>query len=449
MVIIMLKGKSTIALFDAVSGRKTEEYSDENIVTNAFNNFFNFDEEIVMRGINPNSVLGPLTPLFPNYLKGILLWDSMIPENPDIVIAPAGVRCVGHAGTAYFGTKKTRGTYNENESEISKTGAKMVWDFPTDKGNGIIKAVSLTSIIGGNAGWMTEFESGNYTHARFYKNPNSPAATTPTTLIPNGVKESGGFQYVGELRRGIHTYISDRSDQNLTVLEMSYPKNNEIHIFMELGSMTKENTIENTFEIPWGSKPVNISNGWYIRDDNILVYTEITGNANVRVRYVNLINKTITSEKTFTLSENVAGSNPCAFYNNQLYANSTIKGGLSRFNDNGQFADVIMSPFSGNRFSRIGENLLLSSTSLNAGITSFLTDGVNYSVISSGDMSGALVPLASFGRPAYGAVDNISGTGGASLVFITPFLATINNLAAQVTKTSQNTMKVTYEISME
>ena len=84
----------------------------------------------------------------------IMLFDENIEENPEIIFKPVNVNIVGHAGSAYSGTNVMRGSYNTNESGEIENGYRHVWDFGTDKANGTIKCLSLTSLNGGNNAYL-------------------------------------------------------------------------------------------------------------------------------------------------------------------------------------------------------------------------------------------------------------------------------------------------------
>ena len=169
----MLKGRSKIQLFDAATGKKVLEQRDSNMVTNALDIIANLKDEAglfrwwrysIMSGNTDTAdrlgVAGQwmMLPMYQKALGGVLLWDANITEDPSIVVPPPGVYEVGHAGGAYGGSDIYRGSYNENESGSISGGWRHVWDFDTDKANGTIKCLSLTSWHGGNIGYHGCFE---------------------------------------------------------------------------------------------------------------------------------------------------------------------------------------------------------------------------------------------------------------------------------------------------
>jgi hypothetical protein len=431
----MIKGKSIIELFDGTTGKKVDEHEDKNLVTNIFRNMFDLREYMPIGGINLNSLIDLQTPLFPAYLRGVLLWSDVIPENPDLFFAPAGVRSVGHAGTPYSGVHPTRGTYNENESSVFANGARMVWDFGTDKANGVIKSVSLTSVLGGNHGWMTPPENG----MQFTSRVANVAGGTPSSVGAAPAAQIAGFiHFAGELRRGIYTYVATETNNRLSVLEHSYLNPQQIGIFDKAGTMTGAGLRSAQFEIA-SDAPFDNVNSFVIDENKNYVHAVVTGGTNVRIRTVNLINKTIVSARVVTLSETVTNGH-AAFYKNHIYANSSSRGGVCKFNENGQFVERVhtstTTPFLG-----FAGNLIFGNQ--------MITDGINAERVGSFDITNSLGFSESFKAPFFMTPTSTNTNPSRKLSFVTPYMATINNLSSQVNKTPQHTMKVTYELTQD
>lgn len=147
-----LKGHTTIQLTDASTGEVTT-YDNDNMVTNALQHF--------MQPIGIwNSVLNDRTiqsaELWENLLGGLLLFDGAIEEDPENIIAPAGVTMTANGSKDDVNNNEITeyGSYNASESGIQEDGSiKMVWDFTTSQGNGDIACVCLTSRAGGRLGY--------------------------------------------------------------------------------------------------------------------------------------------------------------------------------------------------------------------------------------------------------------------------------------------------------
>lgn len=153
-----IKGKSVIELYNPNTKIK-QRYEDENIVTNAFKYLFG---QNIFAGANQD-FMSNFLPLYKNGIGGIILFDSQIEENPNIVVAPNTVGCTGYASTnAYSGPDLSRGGMNTNETSLIDNGMKFVWDFATSQANGDIACVSLTHEKGGKVGYGSNtYHSGD------------------------------------------------------------------------------------------------------------------------------------------------------------------------------------------------------------------------------------------------------------------------------------------------
>jgi len=454
----MIKGKSTIELFDGITGKKKEEYKDENIVTNAIRNLFDWNGEMLAMGISVDGMLERLTPLYPHYLRGILLWDNIIAENPDNILPPPGINCVGHAGGFYGGANPLRGTWNENETEIKENGVKMVWDFHTDKANSTIKSISLTSIAGGNRGWMTPWEAGTFFRQRINNGSSSQSTINfaPTTTWTQTLGTGSASLYAGELRRGIHTYVADRNDNSLTIIEHSHANPSALSILDSAGVVTaaSPHCREEVFSVASDARFSNLSSNYIIDGDKNLVHVSLsgTGNRTARIRTVNLITKTLTGDRTITLSNDV-GASSVAYFKNRLYAGTSgTGGGICEFNSSGSFVRRILNFTSNSRYHCFGGEYIASPVNVsNGGL--FISDGINTVVTQVGSDNAhpaVLFNAASLKPPLLTMVYEATSTHHTRYIgFITPYMATINNLAAPVIKDELNTMKITYELTQE
>ncbi|MBR5299827.1 MAG: hypothetical protein IKU36_06220 [Bacteroidales bacterium] len=94
--------------------------------------------------IQPSKLL-PLSQFF----DGCLLTDKVNPNGDDVsgffgMIAP-DADVIAQAGNgSYSGTNAKRGSYNEIESGVITGGIRQVWDWSTSQGNGTIASVGLT-----------------------------------------------------------------------------------------------------------------------------------------------------------------------------------------------------------------------------------------------------------------------------------------------------------------
>lgn len=144
----MLKGTMKIELTDVKTGQ-TETVLEHNMVTNALANIFK------PLGLvkDPSRMYESFAPYYQKLLGGLLLFDSNIEENADMLYPPAEAQLIGSAvyGQQNNTTGKVRGSFNQTESELNLTDRymKYVHDFQTSQANGTISCVCLTHVNGG------------------------------------------------------------------------------------------------------------------------------------------------------------------------------------------------------------------------------------------------------------------------------------------------------------
>ena len=153
----MIKGRATIHLFDEKTGEVVKELHEENRITNAVDTILNPPDYIETgmdtendRSYNPlRDFLGNLAD---TAFRGVIVCRDKIPEDSNNMMLPWTNEEVGHAGIS--NTDTTIGTYNANESGRIENGKgyRHVWDFASDKANGEIGCICLTTKDGGTCG---------------------------------------------------------------------------------------------------------------------------------------------------------------------------------------------------------------------------------------------------------------------------------------------------------
>lgn len=155
----MIKGKATIQIIDEKSGEMVREIHEENMITNAVDTILNPPEyiETGMDAENDRSY-NPLRDFLGNLagtaFRGVIVCRDKIPEDGNNMMLPWTNEEVGHAGISNTNTDTTIGTYNSNESGRIENGKgyRHVWDFASDKANGEIGCICLTTKDGGTCG---------------------------------------------------------------------------------------------------------------------------------------------------------------------------------------------------------------------------------------------------------------------------------------------------------
>ena len=137
----MLKGNTKIELTNIHTGKK-EVIEKHNTFTNAISKLLEY-YTATSNSIYYVSSNHPFLPLSTVGLSGIYLSSEILDEkttmvDPRTIVGYAGYK-VDTSGSKYMGS------LNSNESKKLDNGYQYVWDFGTDRANGIISAVGLTS----------------------------------------------------------------------------------------------------------------------------------------------------------------------------------------------------------------------------------------------------------------------------------------------------------------
>ena len=155
----MIKGKATIQFFDEKTGEVVRELHEENMITNAVDTILNPPDyiEIGMDSDNDrsfNMLRDFAGNLADTAFRGIIVCRDKIPEDGNNMMLPWTNEEIGHAGIANTNTDTSIGTYNANESGRIENGKgyRHVWDFASDKANGEISCICLTTKDGGTNG---------------------------------------------------------------------------------------------------------------------------------------------------------------------------------------------------------------------------------------------------------------------------------------------------------
>ena len=161
-----MKGETTIQLFDANTGKLTDEVTKHNLVTGAANDFlqilayastFNIDNLSVSKLLNrtKDDTKDTIRELY----GGVLVFSEAIDESHKYPIGNEILSNIGHAGqtASFYDSEDTyAGQFNAAESEfnVENKRYKFVWDFPTSACNGDIASICLTNKMVGDRGLL-------------------------------------------------------------------------------------------------------------------------------------------------------------------------------------------------------------------------------------------------------------------------------------------------------
>lgn len=194
-----MKGKATIILSDALTGREISRWEEHNLVTDAMKNIFNPPHYMLMHEFNYSNLMVSGFPLSRDLLSGIVLLGNERREDASDFMLGTDTIPVGHAGGEYAGANTARGSLNLNESGPLENGHRFVWDFASDKANGTIKCIGLTSREFGNSGFQAE----DIKDGAFFVLPQNIGAVGP---VPTGSFIQGAGQYIGTFRPMEHLF---------------------------------------------------------------------------------------------------------------------------------------------------------------------------------------------------------------------------------------------------
>ena len=153
-----IHGHVCIDLHNTKSG-STERIEGDNLVTNAAQDILN------LAAIGYTTPPYNLLPLATNLLGGLFIFDGTLQENVNNVEFPGSqAKFVGSAGDRVDTSINTLGIRNNEESMSIQGGYKTVWDFSTNCCNGTIRSLARTSLNNGNylKDYTNLFSSGEF-----------------------------------------------------------------------------------------------------------------------------------------------------------------------------------------------------------------------------------------------------------------------------------------------
>lgn len=462
-----LKGHTKIQLFDAKTGELVQETNDDNMVTNAISRLINPPLDfLVGSGINLNTVLSKTLPIQTTGMAGVMVFSNKIEENANHVLADNSDVSIGHAGSAYSGTNTKRGTYNANESKALSNGYRHVWDFSTDRANGDISCVCLTSKIGGDTGIDGNNDSK---YGRQYIG-GLIGSWSSDDFFPAGIIEKGKFcgAYINGNTINLNYYQGFDSDK--IPLAKSSNVGSTLYKSVSItcenynvsGTNTKFYTDDEGILKVWDRKYTNLGSSIY--------------QINIHYASVNILNGTKVDDKiitvdfsTFPAGRYRVGTTGygadsyfylCSAMKNYIVAwarlanpeNSSYPWELVFLDYNGKFVKY----YDGTHWNSTNDETCYDSYNnrlyVSAGTSpkwlpedGEIVRGVQIDFASGGLGRGVYCYKNIFPFYIYGY--SSSSTKGFGLYIDYTYLATINNLATTVTKTNGQTMKITYDIT--
>lgn len=136
------KGKVKVELFDHMTGRKVEEIETENFIAKGVEYYFKI---LMMNQFTRNKGTGSINHTVENMFERMTLTDASHPEQPEKEWYMKGNE-IGWALTSgtYSGSDEKRGSYNTAESFTTQEQVHIVVDFPTHAANGTFQSIYFT-----------------------------------------------------------------------------------------------------------------------------------------------------------------------------------------------------------------------------------------------------------------------------------------------------------------
>lgn len=458
-----LKGKTTIELTNAETGVVEQKIEDENMVTNAVYNL-----------VNGSCTSTELNTLLNNCFSGLLLFEKNITEDVNTLVMPVGNKTVGKgAGTYGSENEPLIGNLNTAESTALDNGYRYVWDFPTNRGNGTIRCVCLTSYKGGLTGYDMTPDAAYNNYNFMLLQPRGASLKTGTRILDydNSVITSlnQNQPIIGYLDNKL--IFANGSGGGNTVTFSSRIENRTVH----LKSWTSYDYTEKL--IAANKKLCSPINFVFYEHKYYSIY--VTSKTTFDVVAFNAITFEIEKEETITCQDTnfLTGSstmrNPIIYKGYYYIPESVSNEGYYykiNINDSTDYTARVFNSkikyiysntnthnIAQSRLNICGDFLLFLPASTSDFSTSnysfFCTVGfwdgenVHKSIFLSGRMSGiTIINNTDLKLPYVLLFENNNGAKIHDVIF-TPFLSTINNLSTPVVKNETQTMKVTYEIT--
>lgn len=490
-----LVGVTKIQLINSVTGEVEKEVISENMVTNAVRNILNPHTGLMLGNASSTNfcnffkVLGSISKTL---FGGVMVFSNHLSEDTDYIIPTPEDRAsiIGYGGQCpSLAGNKYRGTYNSAESVYTENSITHVWDFTGEQSNGLISAIALTSSWGGEGGWDTNaVDLAKFLIPIIQTNKMNTLLTAD--IASRFIDSAPLFTYLA----GTNTFFNIRSivTDNYFMMTCSVATDSyEFRAYVrELSSVAKlSNPMENLLNA--GSLPTNFVSytasktglGYSYRayGENRAIYytTAVTLNGSVYTSVLSILEVTLVNgvptfnEFTYTLvGVRMQIGYPATrnyFYVDAdylyMFTADTRLLKISR-SDVSQVTSIPVpaeiTDYDSACISKYRGSLLVSkfASDTTTRFASILNaNGVSWSKVAYAESAstttryGALeVTHTSIAKEPYCLVrrlprDTQKEDTGFYTCIVSPYLATINNLASPVNKTSAQTMKLSYTLT--
>jgi hypothetical protein len=449
---LKIKGRTIIELTDVKTG-KVQRFEDNNAFMDS-----NIEQKFRNFGIFQTSVLENFasTPLWQKLCGGLLLLDSVVDANANFIALGQKMTGRGYYGSSNNGSPVNLGSWNATESAVSSNAVQMVYDFTTSQGNGDIKAVCLTSDYCGRIGLGNQDDDMDLS-LRVQPLSWSQGGSASFNLLNAGFAFDGDFIYTNPVLNGTSLTI-DKKYANAKKVDLIHTLTDSYTAGTISVTLPSAMTYTSNLRLRQVSKTKLVLIGY---QNNALAFSiaiiDISGTPSATVTDVTDMPTLDASGAAYNYSAaDVIGENAsnqvliavgtfntipkCVVVNASTGAKQTFAYSDAWSEWTGQSNRYSANPYA------IGNGFFILHGPGNAYAPSFMCD------ISANNGAGSIHPCECYGEDGV-YFHGIDLLGRVDTSWIRPFsqnpfyLATINNLATPVTKTSSQTMKVTYVIS--
>lgn len=448
----MLKGNTKIELTNIHTGKK-EVIEKHNTFTNAISKLLEY-YTATGNSIYYNTSNHPFLPLSTVGLSGIYLSSENLDEKTTIV-EPRTI--VGYAGYKVDTSgSKYMGSLNSNESKKLDNGYQYVWDFGTDRANGIISAVGLTSGVSNVVSNSNNFpyniisivQTGDYIRnlpwvgqcidcTEFGKKFMFATLTTPTTVKFTQIQITHGVVTLNDTP--IYKIIKEETvtipDLNITLANYYYDSTccyisfdvaNKFYYLITPYKYIRFNANTLNYDASFGVKsmPSNL-----LKNESSVGYAGVINGYMYRYKVYDLYRWKVDSPESNSKYLELSSDN---FASLNSVGNYFIS--YNKLLDPEEKKVYIIN----NNYSNVSSNPSLKYPVASSDNTNIFLGAYNDGVGNDN--------LNSFRGYSSAQTNNYVPRCGTRYY---PYFATINNLEEPVTKTSDKTMKITYTVTEE
>nr|DAF24494.1 MAG TPA: hypothetical protein [Caudoviricetes sp.] len=444
----MLHGHTKIELKNEKTG-EIQVVEKDNMITNALQYFLeDLSKSQSLFELNRSQL-----PMYDKCLGGIILMSETQTEDADNISIPLLDKITGYASNNVNSESDTkRGSKNLTESKLLDNGYQYVWDFTTSQANGEIASLGLTHYLAG----ANPKQKGSVSNI-LGNNIAIKTSDNIATYINN-------FGVDLDSETGIITCIETLDINSLKITKYKLPTYNtplSIRDIINSPILISESTITL-------SSNINANLVWKESDDNYYYGIYILNRKSIEIYRINKTNfqvdtdfhitKTTSDDFGFNLSKSSTNSRKhIAIYNNYIYMiggydYTCVKLNLADVND------IIEKKLKLN----MSASVIIFNNIIHYGIRYIdlnLTTWWDRNTVSMASQNGNFFT----GEKEYSTEIfvklNKAGVGYTVVASDTQiymyfgvvydYLATINNLDTPVTKTSEQSMKITYTITEE